>query len=46
MSVDTPIPDPAVPVPTSAGGISVVGALRSLETEWLTYRQACRWARC
>lgn len=40
MSADTTISDPTTRVPT--GGISVVGALRSVETEWLTYRQAWR----
>lgn len=32
---------PTTPGPAT-GGISVTGALRSLETEWLTYRQAWR----
>lgn len=42
MSVDTTTPDAAAVPATASGGISVVGAMRSLETEWLTYRQAWR----
>jgi len=39
----TTAPEPVTSVPAAtAGGISVAGALRSLETEWLTYRQAWR----
>lgn len=40
MSADITTPESVAT--RTVGGISVLGALRSLETEWLTYRQAWR----